>query len=92
MNILKSLSEAEIELLKNIGIEILDKKYEKAEIKEFTQSIYNRVYLDTKITYADAEKYRQIYERFKYLTRIDLEKVQKYTKKNLKKIIIYVLL
>lgn len=81
MNILKSLSKEEIELLKNIGIEILNKKYEKAEIKEIEQSIYNRGYLDTKITYADAEKYRQIYERFKYLTRIDLEKVQKYTRK-----------
>ncbi|MBQ6992094.1 MAG: hypothetical protein IJN50_04190 [Clostridia bacterium] len=81
MNILKSLSKEEIELLKNIGIEIFDKKYEKAEIKEIEQSIYNREYLDTKITYADAERYRQIYERFKYLTRIDLEKVQKYTRK-----------
>lgn len=81
MNVFKILSKEDLQLLENININISDKEYIEDEIKQITQDIYKNGYMNTEITYAEAEKYRQIYERFKYLSRVDLEKVKKYTRK-----------
>lgn len=81
MNVFKILSKEELQLLEDININISDKEYVEDEIKQITQNIYKNGYMNTEITYAEAEKYRQIYERFKYLSKVDLEKVKKYTRK-----------
>ena len=81
MNVFKILSKEDLQLLENININIYDKECIEDEIKQITQDIYKNGYMNTEITYAEAEKYRQIYERFKYLSRVDLEKVKKYTRK-----------
>ncbi len=83
MNVFKTLSKEEVQLLEyiNININISDKDYVEDEIKQIAQNIYKKGYMNTEITYAEAEKYRQIYERFRYLSRVDLEKVKKYTRK-----------
>ena len=81
MNVFKILSKEELQLLEDININISDKEYIEDEIKQITQNIYKNGYMNTEITYDEAEKYRQIYERFRYLSRVDLEKVKKYTRK-----------
>lgn len=81
MNILNAFSREELELLKNINIIVEDKEYGEIEIKELAQNIYNKGFMNMNITYAEAEKYRQIYERFECIAKVNLEKVKKYTKK-----------
>lgn len=81
MNILKAFSKEERELLKNINLIIEDKEYEEIEIKQLAQNIYNNGFMNMNITYAEAEKYRQIYEQFEYIDKVDIDKVKKYTKK-----------
>lgn len=81
MNIVKIFSKKEIKLLQNINIEIQNKEYEQKEIKVLTQSIYKNGYMNIGISYAEAEKYMKMHERLQCLTKIDIEKVKKYTKK-----------
>ena len=81
MNIIDAFSEIELELLHNINIEIQDREYGQEEIKTLTQKIYNNGYMNVEISYADAEKYMNMYERLQCLTKINIEKVKKYTKK-----------
>lgn len=81
MNIYSILSKEELQTLEKINIKIFDGEYSEDTIKRITQKIYKNGYMNVDITYAEAEKYRQIYERFRYLSRVDLDKVKKHTRK-----------
>lgn len=81
MNIYSILSKEELQILEKINIKIFDGEYSEDTIKQITQNIYKKGYMNVDITYAEAEKYRQICERFGCLSRVDLDKVKKHTRK-----------
>ncbi len=81
MKIINNFSKKEIKLLENINVNIENRDYTEQEILLLSKIIYKNGYLDTNITYKEAEFYRNISERLKILSRVDIDKVSKYTKK-----------
>ena len=81
MNILNAISNEEQQSLEKINIKLLDKDYSISELKEITQNIYKDGYMNIETTYGEAEEYKKLYERFSVLSKIDIEKVKKYSKK-----------
>lgn len=81
MKIINNFSQKEIKLLENINVNIENRDYTEQEILLLSKIIYKNGYLDTNITYKEAEFYRNISERLKILSRVDIDKVSKYTKK-----------
>lgn len=81
MKIINDFSQQESEFLKSIDINIEDRDYTEQEILDLSRIVYKNGYLDTNITYKEAEFYRNISERLKILSRVDIDKVSKYTKK-----------
>lgn len=81
MKIINNFSQKEIKILENINVNIENRDYTEQEILLLSKIIYKNGYLDTNITYKEAEFYRNISERLKILSRVDIDKVSKYTKK-----------
>lgn len=81
MRIINDFSQQEIKLLENININIENRNYTDCEILDLSKLVYNNGYLNTNITYKEAEPYINISERLKILSKMDIEKVSKYTKK-----------
>ena len=81
MKIINDFSQQESEFLKSIDINIEDRDYTEQEILDLSRIVYKNGYLDINITYKEAEFYRNISERLKILSRVDIDKVSKYTKK-----------
>lgn len=81
MKIINNFSQKEIKLLENINVNIENRDYTEQETLLLSKIIYKNGYLDTNITYKEAEFYRNISERLKILSRVDIDKVSKYTKK-----------
>lgn len=81
MKIINNFSQKEIKLLENNNVNIENRDYTEQEILLLSKIIYKNGYLDTNITYKEAEFYRNISERLKILSRVDIDKVSKYTKK-----------
>ena len=85
MKIVSDFSQKEIELLKLINIEIEEKDYTNEEINELYENIYKNGYKDFSISYENAEKYRKVLERLKIFSKIDINKLNKYTKEEFEK-------
>lgn len=81
MKIINDFSQKEIKLLENIKVNIENRDYTKQEILDLSKIVYKNGFLDTNITYKEAEFYRNISERLKILSKVDIERVSKYTKK-----------
>lgn len=81
MKIIDDFSQKEIKLLENINVNIENRDYTEKEILNLSKLIYNTGYLDEKITYKEAEFYKNISERLKIFLKIDINKVSEYSKK-----------
>lgn len=81
MKIINDFLQKEIKLLENINVNIEDKDYTEQEILVLSKRIYTNGYLNTNITYEDAEFYKNMSERLKIFSKVDIDKVSKYTKK-----------
>lgn len=81
MKIINDFSQKEIKLLENIDVNIEDRDYTEKEILDLNKIIYKNGYLDEKITYKEAEFYKNISERLKIFSKVDIDKVSKYSKK-----------
>ena len=80
MKIINDFSEKEIKILENINVNLEDEDYTNQEILDLSRIVYENGYLDTNITYKQAELYRNISERLRILSKIDIKRVSKYTK------------
>ena len=81
MKIKNNFTQKEIELLENINVNIEDRDYTEQEILVLSKNIYKNGYHDTNITYKEAESYKNMSERLKIFSKVDIDKVNKYTKK-----------
>lgn len=81
MKIINDFSQKEIKLLENIKVNIENRDYTEQEILDLSKIVYQNGFLDTNITYKEAELHRHISERLKILSKVDIERVSKYTKK-----------
>lgn len=81
MKIINDFLQKEIKLLENINVNIEDKDYTEQEILVLSKRIYTNGYLNTNITYENAEFYKNMSERLKIFSKVDIDKVSKYTKK-----------
>ena len=81
MKIKNNFTQKEIELLENINVKIEDRDYTEQEILILSKNIYKNGYHDTNITYKEAESYKNMSERLKIFSKVDIDKVNKYTKK-----------
>lgn len=81
MKIINVFSQKEIKFLENINVNIEDREYTEQEILDLSKIVYKKGFLDTNITCKEAELYRHISERLKILSKVDTERVSKYTKK-----------
>lgn len=81
MKIINDFSKQEIKLLEDINVNIEDRDYTEKEILDLSKIVHKDGYLDTNITYKEAESYKNISERLKIFTKVDISKVNKYTKK-----------
>ena len=79
MEILRYFTKEELKLLMQINIIIEDKEYDETKLKELYKKIYKKGYIDTNVTYAEAEKYKSILEKIKVFSKIDIEKLKKYS-------------
>ena len=79
MEILRYFTKEELKLLMQINIIIENKKYDETKLKELYKKIYKKGYIDTNVTYAEAEKYKSILEKIKVFSKIDMEKLKKYS-------------
>lgn len=74
MEILRYFTKEELKLLMQINIIIENKKYDETKLKELYKKIYKKGYIDTNVTYAEAEKYKNLEEKYGK----DLNEVSKY--------------
>lgn len=81
MKIINDFLQKEIKLLENIKVNIENRDYTEQEILDLSRIVYKNGYLDTNITYKEAELYRDISEKLKILSKVNIERVSKYTKK-----------
>ncbi len=81
MKIINDFLQKEIKLLENINVNIEDRDYTEQEILVLSKNIYTNGYLDKNITYKNAEFYKNMSERLKIFSKVDIDKVSKYTKK-----------
>ena len=81
MKIINDFSKQEIKLLEGINVNIEDRDYTEKEILDLSKIVHKDGYLDTNITYKEAESYKNISERLKIFSKVDISKVNKYTKK-----------
>lgn len=81
MKIINNFSQKETKLLENINVSVEDRDYTSQEILDLSKIVHKNGYLDTNITYKEAELYRNISERLIILSKVDIERVSKYTKK-----------
>lgn len=81
MKIINDFSKQEIKLLEDINVNIEDRDYTEKEILDLSKIVHKDGYLDTNITYKEAESYKNISERLKIFSKVDISKVNKYTKK-----------
>lgn len=80
MKIINVFLQKEIKFLENINVNIEDRDYTEQEILDLSRIVYKNGYLDTNITYKEAELYRDISEKLKILLKVNIERVSKYTK------------
>lgn len=81
MKIRNNFSEEEIKLMNKIDIEIEDKEYTNEEIRNICNIIYRNGYMNISLSYNEAELYRKLSEKLKILSKVDVYKLNKYTKK-----------
>lgn len=81
MKIINNFSQKEIKLLENINVNIENRDYTEQEILLLSKIIYKNGYLDTNITYKEAKFYKNMSERLKVFSKVEIDKVNKYTKK-----------
>lgn len=74
MEILRYFTKEELKLLMQINIITENKKYDETKLKELYKKIYKKGYIDTNVTYAEAEKYKNLEEKYGK----DLNEVSKY--------------
>ena len=79
MEIIRYFTKEELKLLMQINIIIENKEYDETRLKELYKKIYKKGYIDTNVTYAEAEKYKSILEKIKVFSKIDMEKLKKYS-------------
>ena len=75
----KTLSNNEIEVLEKIGIKIRGETYTKEKIIEICK-VSKEKYLDVNISYEEANKYYDLFNRFGKLDKVDLKKVCEHSK------------
>lgn len=85
MEILSYFTKNELKLLMQINIIIENKEYDETKLKELYKKIYEKGYIDTNVTYAEAEKYKSILEKIKIFSKIDIEKLKKYSPEEFEK-------
>lgn len=81
MKIRNNFSEEEIKLINKIDIEIEDKEYTNEEIRNICNIIYRNGYMNISLSYNEAEVYRKLSEKLKILSKADVYKLNRYTKK-----------
>ena len=81
MKIINDFSQKEIKLLENINVNIENRDYTEQEILVLSKIIYKNGYLDINVMYKEAKFYKNMSERLKVFSRVDIDKVNKYTKK-----------
>lgn len=81
MKVRNNFSEEEIKLMNNIDIGIEDKEYTNEEIRNICIIIYRKGYMNISLSYNEAELYRKLSEKLKILSKVDVYKNNKYTKK-----------
>ena len=79
MEIIRYFTKEELKLLMQINRIIENKEYDETRLKELYKKIYKKGYIDTNVTYAEAEKYKSILEKIKVFSKIDMEKLKKYS-------------
>lgn len=80
MKIRNNFSEEEIKLMNKIDIDIEEKEYTNEEIRNICNIIYRKGYMNISLSYSEAELYRKLSERLKILSKVDVDKLNKYTK------------
>ena len=85
MNIRSDFYQKKIKMLKLINIEIEEKDYTNEELMKLYEKIYRNGYIDFNISFEKAEKYRKILERLKIFSKVDINKLNKYTKEEFEK-------
>ncbi len=60
MKIINDFWQKEIKLLENINVNIENRDYNEQEIQVLSKTVHKNGYLDTNITYKEAELYRDI--------------------------------
>lgn len=81
MRILNYFSNKELDLLKQINVMIDDREYVEEDLQTLSKEIYKIGYMNINLTYADAELYKNISEKVKLFSKLDIEKLNKYTSK-----------
>lgn len=83
-NLEKTLSNTEIEAIENLGIKIKGETFNKEQIFAIC-NIAKEQYLNINISYEEANKYYDFYNRFNKINKVDLEKVCEHSKEEFKK-------
>lgn len=80
MKIMQYLLKNEIEILQKINLNMQDKEYTEDEVKELSDYIYKNGYMNWELTYNEAELYKKILEKVRLFSKLDTNRVEKYTK------------
>lgn len=82
----KCLTENEIQLFENIGIKIKGIIFNVEEVLQIAK-LGREKYLDTTISYEEADKYRDLYFKFRNIDikKVDFDKVSKHSKEEFEK-------
>lgn len=81
MKLVDCFSCKDRELLKEISIVIEDVDYTIEDILILSKEVYKKGYMNIELTYAEAEQYKNISEKLKLLTKLDIEKIKEHTSK-----------
>ena len=81
MRILNCFSNKELNLLNRINIIIHDREYTEEDLKELSRDIYKNGYMNMNLKYVEAEVYKDISERIKLFSKLDMDKINQHTQK-----------
>lgn len=80
MKIIQYFLNSEVDLLQKINLNMRDKEYTEDELKELSDYIYKNGYMNSELTYKEAEPYKKISEKVRLFSKLDTNRVEKYTK------------
>lgn len=81
MKILNYFSNEEVDLLNKINIIIDDREYTEEDLMDLSRNIYKNGYMDVSLKYAEAELYKDISEKIKLFSKLDMDKINQHTQK-----------